>query len=543
MASKKLAFLVGLVCLLSSAAMAQGSTEHYALDSSKVPTKELPQYSEFRNNNYPYPAKPRSMWELGIHGGHAMILGDIDPKFGLSGGISLRHALGHVFSIRAGYTGEMLKGEPNNFKANPANGYFQRKYRTWVHSGTLDLIASLNTISNYRGNPKTNIYVLGGVDLIAAKVHFLNPGYAVPFTGAQSTAAPQGQQTFGGEHYSVFYGITSDPSVHGVYPGSRSGLITTFGGDAVNDNRKSWSLLGAGSVGGGIAFKLSKRVNIGFEQRFTFTIYDYLDAFKAGKSNDYLSYTSARLNLNVGSSAKKVEPLWWINPNNFVYNELNRPQHMKIPPPVLPDADGDGVTDQFDMEPNTPAGCPVDVRGVSRDTDGDGVPDCKDKELITSQKCFPVDAEGVGTCPEPQCCTELRRAIDSLKGGVIPPGGTCGLGNLPSIQFKSKSAVLTKEARTLLASAAAQIKNAPNCRVKVIGNTGGGEPSKASQQLSWDRVNTVIRYMVEKQAISQDRFIFSYEGGGDANTVDLMPTTENGPNTVPAPHPNLKGRR
>ena len=86
---------------------------------------------------------------------------------------------------------------------------------------------------------------------------------------------------------------------------------------------------------------------------------------------------------------------------------------MKLPTPVLPDADGDGVTDQFDMEPNTPAGVPVDVRGVAKDTDGDGVPDYKDKELLTPQKCFPVDADGVGNCPEPACCTELRNRIDS----------------------------------------------------------------------------------------------------------------------------------
>ena len=39
--------------------------------------------------------------------------------------------------------------------------------------------------------------------------------------------------------------------------------------------------------------------------------------------------------------------------------------------------DGDGVLDQLDREPNTPAGCPVDIIMVSRDTDGDGVPIAK----------------------------------------------------------------------------------------------------------------------------------------------------------------------
>ena len=55
----------------------------------------------------------------------------------------------------------------------------------------------------------------------------------------------------------------------------------------------------------------------------------------------------------------------------------------------------------------------------------------------------------------------------------------------------------------------------------------------------------VINYLVEKQGISSDRLIFKYgEVGGDCNTVDLRAADVNdeGPNTVPAPHPNLRRR-
>jgi uncharacterized protein (DUF2141 family) len=47
---------------------------------------------------------------------------------------------------------------------------------------------------------------------------------------------------------------------------------------------------------------------------------------------------------------------------------------MIMPKPILPDADGDGVTDQFDQETNA-QGCPVDTHGVSRDTDGTVFPE------------------------------------------------------------------------------------------------------------------------------------------------------------------------
>jgi hypothetical protein len=69
---------------------------------------------------------------------------------------------------------------------------------------------------------------------------------------------------------------------------------------------------------------------------------------------------------------------------------------------------------------------------------------------------------------------------------------------------------------------------------------GYGASSKSAQQLSWERVNAVIKYLVEKQGVSESRLLFVYAQDGDANTVDLQGTTEDGPNTVPAPHPNLR---
>jgi outer membrane protein OmpA-like peptidoglycan-associated protein len=291
-------------------------------------------------------------------------------------------------------------------------------------------------------------------------------------------------------------------------------------------------------LGGGIAFKVSKQVNIALEQKFTFTFtgYDFLDAYKSGNNDDYYSFTSFRVNINLGGGkGKRTEPLWWQNGNNYVYNELNVPKHMKLPKVVLPDGDGDGVTDQFDLEPNTPKGAPVDSHGVAKDTDGDGVPDFKDKEVLTQKSCFPVNNDGVGTCPEPACCKEIKDMLATVKP---VENNECTVGNLPSIQFKG-NAKLSKDAETALAGVAAKAKANPNCKLKVIGY---GASSKAAQQLSWERVNAVIKYLVEKQGISESRVLFVYAQDGDTNTVDLQGTKEDGPNTVPAPHPNLRSK-
>lgn len=222
-----------------------------------------------------------------------------------------------------------------------------------------------------------------------------------------------------------------------------------------------------------------------------------------------------------------VEPLYWQNPLDFAYGELNSPKRMKMPKPVLDDSDGDGVPDQFDNEPNTPAGAPVDSRGVSRDTDGDGIPDYKDKQLITPTECQPVDADGIGKCPEPECCKNR-------------PVTECATVAMPSVSFKKNSAALTADAQAALNTLAASVRDNPSCKMVV---TGYGEPSKAGQQLSWDRVNSVISYLVDRQGISADRFIFRHsQAGGDPNTVDIRAAgaDESGPNTVPAPHPNLR---
>jgi OOP family OmpA-OmpF porin len=554
MASKKYMFILGLISLFSSAAFSQRSDAGYDWrDSSKISTKLMPQQSEFLNNQYPYPARPRSQWELGLSGGGTLIIGDIDPTVGVGVGISARKALNHTFSARIGYIGSITTGLdyrlrnantiPGNVVGDPwktnyggVNDRFVANYRNKAHQAHIDMIASLFNTSYYRGNPKSDGYLFAGYSFLSmdVDVNALGNGQKYDFSSIN----------FNGKRKDIKEAIRNLPgwdtkdggkggdkskyeSNAGVLNGSRANVNVTEGnGKQVQRH--------AISGGAGFAHKLSNKISLGIEQRFTFAFDDNLDGITSilgNKANDLLSYTSLRMNINMGSKSKNVQPLWWLNPNNFIYNELNSPQHMKIPTPVLPDADGDGVTDQFDMEPNTPQGAPVDVRGVSKDTDGDGVPDFKDKELLTSQKCFPVDADGVGTCPEPACCTELRDAMKNWQ-----PANACAIGNLPSVQFRNR-AVLSKDAQAVLASAAAQIKANPTCKIRV---TGYGASSKSAQQLSWDRVNAVIKYLVEKQGIGEDRFIFSYGSEGDPATVDLMGTTEEGPNNIPAPHPNLK---
>jgi outer membrane protein OmpA-like peptidoglycan-associated protein len=544
-------------------AVAQTGEKPYWRDSTLTTTKRMPQYQEFLNNNYPFPAKPRNQWEIGLKGGLTQGMTDV-KNWGPTGGfgVHIRKALGYVVSLRMEYDWIRLKGmdwQPTQAYGKNSvltNYYFPNivtatyppifyNYRSTIHELSLQGVFSFNNVRFHRAKTGCNFYLFGGI---------------------------------GAFTYSTFYKTLNSSGT----PYDYSAIITQFGNNFTYSQRKDvkkalkdlwtgkWSTMAqrdpsrptlggpnigfVGVFGAGMQFKLNNKLSLSIEDKVSISNSDLVDgqqwqnnytpnvtqSIATTKSVDSYNFASVGLNINIGKHA--VAPLWWLNPLDYAYNEINAPRHMKLPKPVLDDGDGDGVTDQFDLEPNTPKGCPVDSHGVSRDTDGDGVPDCRDKELITPTQCQPVDADGVGKCPEPQCCKDLRAALDSGNFGGRDKN-KCAIGDLPSILFKKKSAKLSKEGMALLATAAVKMRENPSCNVAVLGY---GQSSKAAQELSWERVNSVISYLVEKEGIRQGRLIFKYgQTGGDDNTIDLQGAegAEDSNPVAPNPFPGLRSRK
>ena len=518
----------------------------------------MPQHTEFLNGTYNFPAKPRNQWEVGVKVGAFTVSGDVPAVFPTPGfGVHVRKAFGYVFSMRLEYMYGIGKGlswlQSENYAKNtawssqynapidthgggllgsvtgaPINGdgdlvYYN--YKTQTQDLSLQGVFTLNNIRFHKSKTGINLYGFAGVgaSVYDTKVNALNGGTAYNFA-------------------SISGGVYKDRK--DTKKALRDLMDDSYETPAENQGDRRPKLFGntfkpSGTVGVGVAFKLSKRLNLAIEDRHTFIKDDLLDGQRwqenptgdAALTRDFDSYNYASIGLNINLGGKSVEPLWWLNPLDYAYSEIRNPRLMRLPKPVLPDSDGDGVTDQFDQE-QTPQGCPVDTHGVSRDTDGDGVPDCKDKELVTPTYCQPVDADGVGKCPCPNdsCFAGLTRNNDC----------SVSLGALPSVTFKQGSIRISDDAKALLASIGARLRNSPECKVVVVGYCSS---NKREQQLSWDRVNAIINYMVEKEGLSIDRFIFSYgQDGGDCDTVDMRAAAsgEEGPNTVPAPHPNLR---
>ncbi len=540
MASKKYSLLTGILCLLASYGFSQtttttGPTGGYdPADSSIVPSRRMPQHTEFLNGTYNFPAKPRNQWEIGIKGGAFTASTDVPalfPTFG--GGLHIRKALGYVFSLRLEYMYGVGKGlsylpasQTAYQKMEPWQSYTGPvfyNYRTKVQDLALEGIVTLNNIRFHKAKTGFNVYGIAGIGgtVYDTKVNARGDnGQPYNFTSIDQNTGSQWKNR------------------KEIRDDLKDLMDDSYETDAQNHGGRRPKLFGntfkpVGHIGAGIAFKLSNRINLAVEDRYTILKDDLLDGVQYQETGsltpDYDSYNYFTVGLNFNLGSKATEPLYWLNPLDYAYSEIRNPRLMRLPKPVLPDADGDGVTDQFDLE-QTPQGVPVDSHGVSRDTDGDGVPDSRDKELVTPTYCQPVDADGVGKCPCPEGC------------GRDTSADACAtnLGALPSITFTGNSIALNNDSRSLLASVAARLRQNPECRVVVIGYCAS---SKAQQQRSWDRVNAVINHLVEKEGISGDRFIFNYgQEGGDCNTVDLRAaaTGEEGPNNVPAPHPNLR---
>lgn len=551
MASKKYTSLFALLCLAFSGAYAQIGGTYDVLDSSYVPSKSLPQHSQFMANDYPFPAKPRNQWELGLKGGLFNVRGDVASLPSWGAGLHVRKAVGYVFSIRGELGYNVAKGQswkpgyagnhPQYSAYAAANGATSNvfhNYKSTVIDGSIQGVVTLNNLRFHKAKTGFNIYFFGGIGgMIYDTKLDLYDGTNTLYnynTGSGPLAGP--------------YTYENRKDIRKELKDLRDGDYETdapLNGDEPELFDKPFRPTVV--FGAGMQFKLSDRVSLALENKVTVPKSDLIDGIQNQEATaagmpvrvltpdkDLLNFLSLGVNFNLGNSSKSVAPLWWLNPLDYAYNEINRPRHMKLPKPILDDADGDGIPDQFDLEPNTPAGAAVTARGVALDTDGDGVPDYRDKEKITPTQCQPVDADGVGTCPPPACCDEIKQMMEDWS-----PKSKCNISALPSISFRGNSVALSNDSKALLASVAQQIKNSPDCKIAVVGYCAN---NKSQQQLSWDRVNAVINHLVEKEGISADRFIFKYgEAGGDCNTVDLRDGTgEEGPTTVPAPHPNLR---
>ncbi len=145
--------------------------------------------------------------------------------------------------------------------------------------------------------------------------------------------------------------------------------------------------------------------------------------------------------------------------------------------PVIGDADKDGVLDNLDKCPGTPAGVMVDANGCPQDSDRDGVPDYLDK------------------CPE----TPAGMPVD--KDGCSPETLTIAL----DVEFDTAKADIKKKYHDEIGRVAEFLKKYPSVTGSIEGHTDNIGSAEMNKKLSQRRAASVLKYLIEKYGIDKNR--------------------------------------
>jgi OOP family OmpA-OmpF porin len=161
------------------------------------------------------------------------------------------------------------------------------------------------------------------------------------------------------------------------------------------------------------------------------------------------------------------------------------------------DDDGDGVTNDLDKCPGTPAGAKVDAVGCELDSDGDGVGDSRDQcpntpagTRVDEKGCVPdSDGDGIGD--------DKDKCPDTPKGMRVDNTG-CPFNKellLQGVKFATDSDVILPESLPVLEGAAATLKRYPEVNIEVAGYTDSRGADSYNQKLSERRAQSVLKYL------------------------------------------------
>lgn len=448
---------------------------------------------------------PKHMWEVGLNGGFNFVSGDVDFAPGFGFGLHVRKAIDNIFSVRVDGQYRILKGLEKEDSRNPDA----------THSAALNSLGYGEGMTNWFPNYKTNM-ITASAQLIMSlnQFRFIKPTRTInpyAFIGVGFTTFEVKVNAL--DENNNPYNFTAPPS-----SGDLDGTYETKLEINSDDIGKS-NFSPIADFGLGVAFKLSPRVNIGLEQKLTVLFgrgSDFVDGAyyrslvdQTNKSDLILS-TFVRLNFNIGNKEKMSEPLWWINPLDFILNDI---AELKARPKLdLTDTDNDGIIDMLDQEKDSPAGAPVDTKGKTLDSDNDGIPNYVDKEPFSPPN-YKVNSEGVAQTPKYISTDEANKVIeDKIKDFRITRGGGLTDWFLPMIHFDLDKYTIKNSEVEKIHQVATVLQSNPSLKVLVEGHTDGTAGPDYNRMLSYNRAKSAIEYMVNRFGIPRERLVLVYEG-------------------------------
>ncbi|MGI4021605.1 MAG: OmpA family protein [Janthinobacterium lividum] len=333
-------------------------------------------------------------------------------------GISIRKQLGHAFGLQLDGVRGKLSGDNSRNRSGASGGTRDgfKSFETELgYSATLSGVVNVATADFLRRKNGVNFFVSAGAGLAA---------YAPKTTSATNVVYD----------YKDKVGDTGDKTyIHElVIP-----------------------------IGVGVKFKLSDGIALNVGYTANFIDGDNLDGNRrAFPTKDKFSYGYGGLEFALGN--KNKPNLDWVNPLAMMYDELKDPtlreevEALKgrvsnvesAVNDLKKDTDGDGVADQFDKCPGTPAGTIVDGSG------------CEIK--------FPKPDTTMAATP----------------------------GNYGNIQFEFDSSVLRTSAYPTLDKVSADLRSNATATIELDGYASSEGSAAHNMRLSRDRANSVKTYLV-----------------------------------------------
>ena len=510
-----------------------GRSQESSPDITDDMTVDADQNSKWRQGQYPYSAKPKSMWELGVHAGYSFISGDVESPFwsGAGFGLHLRKAINYTLSVRFNGWFTQSKGfdarslNPGTFSSerlyrfrdnNALEGYvnnrasLHRNYRTSILGGSAEAVLNIGNLLFHSERTDWNVYgVLGvGLNIPTTKVDLLNGNALYDFE-------------------SVTRGL--DLTTRDGRKESRKRLKDLLDGEYETDGGVANDVIALGdkksvlphiNVGLGVSRRINERINVGFEYQVLISDTDLYDGFEfrtaadESTSLDIPHYASIRVGINLGDFSKRTEPLYWLNPLGGPLGDL---AEVKARPILdLTDSDGDGIIDMLDQEVGSPDGAPVDTRGIVLDSDSDGVADYEDAEPY-SQAGYEVDARGIAQVPDPGFLNEdevneiVNQKISNIRTDWF----------LPMIHFDLDKFYVKPEFYGQLHQIATVLKQHPNISLVVRGYADARNPNEYNDVLSYKRAESAVNFLMDRYDLPRQRFLIQYAGESSPLIPDL----------------------
>ncbi|MDB5011451.1 MAG: OmpA family protein [Mucilaginibacter sp.] len=334
-------------------------------------------------------------------------------------GISIKEQLAHSFGIQLDVNGGTVKGTSLGTPiVDPTNGLVASSFKTKYWQGTISGVVNVATVDYLRRKNAINFYLSAGAGLASYNPTVTSPnGTTTSYTNADGSA-----------HYVKEF----------VVP-----------------------------VGAGVKFRVTDAVAINLGYTENFIDGDNFDGVhKSYPTKDRYSYGYAGVEFTLGSKSKPN--LEWVNPVAMMYDELydealrqevaalkgrvgnveNAVRDLKK------DSDGDGVSDQFDKCPNTPAGTVVDGSG---------------------------------------CAIVFPPPIDTSLFMRKPVAGAAGA--YSNIQFEFDSSVLRTSSYPVLDATSADLRTSGGT-ITLAGYASSEGTAAHNLRLSKDRANSVKTYLV-----------------------------------------------